>query len=277
MISSRVEVPNLGNRYKGLILAAGEGKRISLDITLPKALLEINGETLLMHNLKKLLAANISEAVVAVGCKAAEVIRYSLEQDLSISLRFVHQTERLGTAHAVKAAKDILEDHPFILLYVDNFTDCGLESLLREHEERKNTATLALFRAEEPKKHGIAETQGRSVLKIVEKPEDPVTNLAFAGMAVFEKEIFPVLEEVKPSPKGEYYLTDAINILIRKGQKVGYTLLSGWRVNVNTLKEFKKAQRLAAFPFPPGKDSKMKNRLEAGKTRDVTSGFVNSR
>jgi len=253
--SGEIRVNKSTSKYKGFILAAGEGTRIVVDIPLPKALLEINGETLLMHNMKKLLAVNIAEVVVAVGCKAQEVIRYLLEKDLSINLRFVHQKERLGTAHAVKIAKDILEIHPFILLYVDNFTDCGLDNLIKEHEEMGNTATLALFRAQEPKKHGIAEIEERRVLKIVEKPENPTSNLAFAGMAVFEKEIFPALQKVKLSPKGEYYLTDAINILAREGQRVGYTVLSGWRVNVNTLEQLKQARRLAALSFSPGKNA----------------------
>ena len=190
-------------KYKGLILAAGEGTRIVNDIPLPKALLEINGETLLMHNMRKLLAVNIREVVVAVGCRAQEVTRFLLEQELGINLRFVHQRERLGTAHAVKISKEILGDNPFVLIYVDNFTNYGLDHLIKEHEEIGNIATLALFRAPEPKKHGIAQIEDRRLLKIVEKPENPMSNLAFAGMAVFEKEIFPATRKVKLSPQGE--------------------------------------------------------------------------
>jgi len=230
------------SRYKGLILAAGEGTRIVNDIPLPKALIEINGETLLMHNMKRLLAADIREVVVAVGCRAEQVISFLLGQDLGINLRFVHQRERLGTAHAVKISKEILGDDPFVLIYVDNFTNYGLDHLIKEHEEIGNIATLALFRAPEPRKHGIAEIEDRRLLKIVEKPENPTSNLAFAGMAIFEKEIFSATQKVNLSPKGEYYLTDAINILAEEGHRVGFTILSRWRINVNTLDEFERAR-----------------------------------
>ena len=273
MTSSEIEVKKSNSRYKGLILAAGEGARIVVDIPLPKALLEINGETLLMHNIKKLLAVNIAEVVVAVGCRAQEVIRYLLEQDLSINLCFVHQKERLGTAHVVKIAKEMLENHPFVLIYVDNFTEYRLDHLIKEHEEMGNIATLALFRAPEPKKHGIAQIEHRRLLKIVEKPENPTSNLAFAGMAVFEKEIFPAIRKVKLSSKGEYYLTDAINILTREGQRVGYTILSGWRVNVNTLEELKKARRLAGLASMPGKNSEVENPGPRSKNTNISPRY----
>jgi glucose-1-phosphate thymidylyltransferase len=147
---------------------------------------------------------------------------------------------------------------------------------LREHQERKNTATLALFRAQEPKKHGIAETQGRKIVSIVEKPENPNGNLAFAGMAIFEPEIFPALEQVNLSCEGEYYLTDAINILIRQGKKVGYTVLSGGRVNVNNLKELEQARRLAGSAVSPGENGGITS-LQSGKKRDQAAGLTGSR
>jgi len=268
---SGIEVKKSNSKYKGLILAAGEGIRIVKEIPLPKALLEINGETLLMHNIKKLLAVNIGEIVVAVGCRAQEIITFLLEQDLGLTLRFVHQKERLGTAHALKIAKEILGSHAFILIYGDNFTNYGLEHLIKEHEEMGNIATLALFRAQEPKKHGIAQIEHRRLVKIVEKPENPTSNLAFAGMAVFEKEIFPATQKVKLSPEGEYYLTDAINILTREGQRVGYTILSGWRVNVNTLEELRKARRLAGLASMPDENSQVENPVPRSKNTEYES------
>ncbi|KPL01469.1 MAG: hypothetical protein AMK75_04790 [Planctomycetes bacterium SM23_65] len=229
-------------RYHGLLLAAGKGTRLASKAEgIPKAVVKVGEETLVEQNLGRLAELGLEHIVVVVGYMAEVVIDHLADNPHREKVEFVRQEEALGTGHAVAISRGALHDEPFVLCYCDNFTPYRLPPLLEVHEDQHNTVTFALFRAEDPSRHGIMQVEGDRIVNIVERPTEPVGNLAFAGMGVFESDIYDAVENVRRSESGEYYLTDAVMDLVRAGKPVGFDVLSCMRVNINSPAELERA------------------------------------
>jgi len=229
-------------RYHGLMLAAGKGTRLgSSGDAVAKALVKVGDETLVEHNLNRLVDVGLEHIVAVVGHQADAVIAHLAASPHRDRLEFVRQEKPLGTGHAVDISRAALRSQPFVLCYCDNYTPYRLGPLIQLHEEEQSAVTLALFHAEDPTRHGIMQVEGRRVVSIVERPKEPVGNLAFAGMGVFESSIYDAVRNVRQSDSGEYYLTDAIMDLVHAGEVVGFDILSSWRVNVNSPADLERA------------------------------------
>ena len=226
----------------GLLLAAGQGKRIQGYSNHPKALVPVHGRALIEYNLDMMLSVGIERIVTVIGHRGEEVVDYLAETPYAAHLEYVQQEERLGTAHAVRIAEEALGSEPFVLCYCDNFTGYDLDRLIRKHRQSDKVVTLALFHAANPTRHGIMEVMNGTVVSLEERPERPRSDLAFAGMACFEPDIYEAVRRVKISPKGEYYLTDAVMDLISQGKLVGYAELDCYRININTPADIKAAE-----------------------------------
>ena len=231
---------------KGVILAAGNGRRLQpLTNTKPKPMVSVAGRTLLQHNIDKMVAAGIDNIIVVVPTNTTSQLSAFLEEHYpNINLYFVEQKQALGTAHAVNVAKSQIGDSDFLMVYGDNITGYDYSQLIRRHTSSVASATMALMHADEPRKHGIVEINGEGITDIVEKPENPKSDLAFAGMCVFTPHIFEAIGHTKKSPRGEYYLTDSLQLLIEWEHKIGYAVLDTWRLNVNDHKDLLKANQL---------------------------------
>ncbi|MFQ6041993.1 MAG: sugar phosphate nucleotidyltransferase [Candidatus Poribacteria bacterium] len=230
---------------KGLILAAGSGTRLRpLTDTRPKPLVSVAGRTLLEHNIDKMVAAGIDNIIIVIPQNTTTQLSAFLKGRYpNISLDFVEQTQALGTAHAVDVAKSQIGASDFLMVYGDNLTGYDYSKLIKQHKSNVSSATMALMHADEPRKHGIVEINGARITDIVEKPENPKSDLAFAGMCVFTPDIFEAIGHTEKSPRGEYYLTDSLQILIEWEQQIGYAILDTWRLNVNDHKDLLKANR----------------------------------
>ena len=239
-------------RYHGLLLAGGMGRRLrTVTEGVPKAMVKVGHRTLAEHNLSRLLDVGVEHVVIVVGPSAEGVVGLLAGGVHGDKIDFVRQEDPLGTAHAVVIAREALRSEPFVLCYADNYTPYRLHSLLGVHEKQKNTVTLALFHAEDPTRHGIMQVEGTRIVDIVERPIDPVGDLAFAGMGVFESDIYDAAEGVRQSESGEYYLTDALMDLVRAGKSVGFDILTCPRVNVNSPADLERAwyYELSLHPF----------------------------
>jgi len=229
-------------RYRGLLLAAGRGTRLGEHANgVPKALVKVGDETLVEHNLRRLVALGLDHIVIVVGHLAERVVEALSHHPHRDRITFVHQDEALGTGHAVAISRDALADDPFVLCYCDNFTPYRLDPLVAVHESQHNVATLAVFHAEDPRNHGILQVEDTRVVDIIERPAHPVGDLAFAGMGVFEPDVYDAVAAVHRSASGEYYLTDAVMDLVKAGRPVGYDVLTCMRVNINSPAQLERA------------------------------------
>jgi len=230
----------------GLILAAGRGVRLKpLTDTRPKPMLPVAGKPILQYNIERLVAAGVREIAIVVPPDSDEIARaFGTGKQLGACLAYIIQSEPLGTGHAVALGRAAIGERRFYLTFGDNLTPWDIGRLAEPHERSGAAATLAVFRAADPRKHGVAELDGDRIARIVEKPEQPRSPWASAGMYLLEPVIFDAVARLRMSPSGEFHLPEAVENLIEQGETVAAARLDTWRSNVNTREEYLEANRL---------------------------------
>jgi len=210
---------------KAVVLAAGEGARLQpITLTRPKHLISIGGKPILEHCLTAIKACGISEIVIVVHYMAEAIREYfGSGEKLGLKIEYAYQKGVLGTGNAAGVAEPYV-DGDFLLVYGDLlFTAEALKKVLETHNRKKPSATLSVVHVERPEDYGIVELKddGR-VKRIIEKPrrEEAPTNLANAGLYVFSPEIFEKVKRISASSRGEWEITDAIELLIKEEKPV---------------------------------------------------------
>lgn len=232
------------NPLYGAVLAGGSGTRLRpLTLHRPKPLLPVAGQTLLEHNLAKLAAVGAKSVAIVIPARDKAIPQALGRGWRGMHLSYVEQRQPKGTGHALNLLREYLPG-AFALCFADNVTPWELSALVSLHRERKAVATLALFHAKDPRKHGIAEVKGARIVRLIEKPSEPPTDLASAGMFVFEPIIFEALAGLSEGAGGETHIADAVQVLIDSGEKVTYSVLDTWRRNVNTGEDILESNRL---------------------------------
>lgn len=212
---------------KAIVPAAGIGKRLRPHtLTTPKVLFNVAGKPIIGHILDFLLDAGVDEIVVVVGYEASQVERY-LTENYQDNTRSVVQSERKGLGHAVGVALDD-SDEPVIILLGDTIIDIDLKGLLG----KTNTA-IGVRKVDNPQMFGIVEMDGDYASKLVEKPEEPTSDLAIAGIyriqnqKVLKRSIDGLVEQ-NITTKGEIQLTDALQDMIDNGEKIESFNVENW-------------------------------------------------
>lgn len=208
---------------KGVILAAGKGSRL-FPVThhIPKPLLPMANRPTLAYAFDRLKELGISEICVVVG-ENEPVMKEFLKDgaEYGVTLSYARQPEPLGLAHAVGFTKDFVGDDSFVLYLGDAIYSHGFAEHARAFSE-SGCANLNIVKpVEDPRRFGVAnvDATGR-ITKLVEKPQNPESNLAMAGLYFFGPQIWDVLPRLQPSGRGEYEITDAIQMLIDEGHEV---------------------------------------------------------
>lgn len=244
--------PPPGGVERGLILCAGAGTRLRpLTHTLPKPLVPLANRPILEYALGRLAAAGVGEVVVVVSPEsgpavAAAVARRNRSGGSSPRVTLVEQPRPLGVAEAMRRAGPHLGDHPFLTLLGDIILGDGLSGLVDTFERHPGTAAvLGVAEVDDPRAFGVVEADASGqVTGLVEKPEQPPSNLALVGAYLFTPAILPCLERMAPSPRGELELTDAVRALVDGGAMVRTTRLAGWWKDTGTPEDLLGAHRL---------------------------------
>jgi len=186
---------------KAVILAAGKGTRMRpLTEEYAKPLLPVAGKPILQHGVD-LVEDHVDEIIVVGGYRIEDLEEYFSDNP---KVRIVEQEEALGTAHAALQAKDFIDSKTVIMNGDDIYGEKGVEAL-------KHDSAVLADRADEPEKFGVFELEDGKISGLVEKPENPSSDLVNIGFYVVQPEFFDLLEEVEKSERGEYEITDAIN------------------------------------------------------------------
>ncbi|MBP2017834.1 glucose-1-phosphate thymidylyltransferase [Symbiobacterium terraclitae] len=237
-------------QVKALVLFAGRGSRLRpLTHTRAKAALPVAGRPIWQHVFDYLARFGFEEIGVVVSPGQPE-LEEAVRQWPHLRVHVIQQAEPRGIAHAVATARPFLSDEPFLLYLGDNLTDADLTPALRRFAEASPAALLTLKRVADPSAFGVASLQGERVVGVVEKPADPPSDLAVAGIYLFSPAVHAAIEGLRPSARGELEITDAIGGLIAAGQLVlGHTLTGWWQDagSVTGLLEAN-ARLLAALP-----------------------------
>jgi len=225
---------------KGVILAAGKGTRLyPITRHVPKPLMPIAGRLTLEYAFDQLKEMGCSEVGLVVG-ENESAMREALGDGsgFGVTLTYIRQTDPKGLAHAVGFAKQFVAGDDFVLYLGDAIYDQTLTPFAVQFKE-SHAANLNLVKwVEDPRRFGVANLNGAEIVKLVEKPVNPESNYAMAGMYIFGPQIWDVLPDLKPSARGEYEITDAIQTLIDQGQKVVAGVYEGTWFDTGTLDSF---------------------------------------
>jgi len=204
---------------KCVILAAGEGKRMHpLTYTQPKVMLPIANKPVIEWNLIHAKQAGITDFLFVVGYKDEQVRSYFQDgSKWNVHIEYINQGKPKGTGHAVGMIESFVDE--FLVLCGD--TIFNTQDIKKSIQEKKS---IGLYTVENPKEYGIVETKEKTLIRIHEKMNDPFTNLINAGLYHFDTTLFAALQDVKKSERGEYELTDAINILTKEQPITTFTL-----------------------------------------------------
>jgi len=145
-----------------------------------------------------------------------------------INVTYIEQEYPGGLAHAVLIAKDFLEDESFVMYLGDNILKEGIVQLYNAFESSDCDVLIAVCKVKDPQRFGVVEVKNGKVVRLVEKPEVPKSDLALAGIYFFRSSIFEAIENIKPSKRNELEITDAIQYLVSINKRVDYKEITGW-------------------------------------------------
>ncbi|UHH26561.1 UTP--glucose-1-phosphate uridylyltransferase AglF [Halobacterium noricense] len=234
---------------KAVVLAAGEGTRLRpLTEDKPKGMVEINGKPILTHCFEQLAALGADGLVVVVGYRKQDIIEHYGDEFEGIPITYAHQREQKGLAHALLQVEDDIDDD-FMLMLGDNIFQANLEDVVRRQQEDRADAAFLVEEVEwdEASRYGVCDTNKYGeVTDVVEKPDDPPSNLVMTGFYTFSPAIFHACHLVQPSNRGEYEISEAIDLLIQSGRTIDAIGLEGWRVDVGYPEDREEAEERLA-------------------------------
>ncbi|ARM74647.1 glucose-1-phosphate thymidylyltransferase [Acidianus manzaensis] len=215
---------------KGLILSGGLGTRLRpLTYTGNKHTISIANKPMVLYALEDLLEAGITDIGVILGPMKEGIINIISDgSKYGAKITYIQQEEPLGLAHAVKTAREYLQDEEFTMHLGDNLLQDGITEFTKKYYETNADAVIGVTEVKDPRQYGVVVLEGDKVKRLIEKPKEPPSNLALVGIYVFSPEIHKYIEKLKPSWRGEYEITDAIQLMINDGKKVEAIKVKGW-------------------------------------------------
>ncbi|MCE1246847.1 MAG: glucose-1-phosphate thymidylyltransferase [Firmicutes bacterium] len=231
---------------KGLILSGGKGTRLRpITYTQAKQLIPVANKSILFYGIELLRDAGVTEIGFIVGDTADQVIEAVGDgSKFGIKATFIHQDAPLGLAHAVLTAEPFIGKDRFVMFLGDNLIKQPLGKFAEEFQDPNLNSVIMLTPVENPSSFGVAELEGNRVVKLVEKPKEPKSNLALVGIYFFDHNIFDMARQLKPSWRGELEITDAIQSLIDNGFNVHSHKITGWWKDTGKLEDLIEANRM---------------------------------
>jgi len=231
---------------KGLILSGGKGTRLRpLTYTSAKQLVPVANKPVLFYGIEALAAAGIRDIGIVVGDTEAE-IRAAVGDGSrwGIKVTYIPQDAPRGLAHAVLISEPFIGREPFVMYLGDNLLNKGINGFVDEFVREAPAAQILLTRVPDPQMFGVAELQDGRVVRLVEKPKEPKSDLALVGVYMFSPAVFDSVKRIKPSFRNELEITDAIQDLIDRGLDVRPHLVEGWWKDTGKLEDMLEANRL---------------------------------
>ena len=237
---------------KALILAGGAGTRLRpITHTRAKQLVPVANTPILFYGIEAMVSAGITDIGVIVGDTRVEVMAAVGDGSrFGASVTYIPQDAPLGLAHCVLIAGDFLGDEDFVMYLGDNLLEQDLSAFVAAFIDARRgdqppCAQILLKRVPDPHRFGIATLDDAGhVLRLVEKPADPPSDLALVGVYLFDRTIHDAVAAIEPSARGELEITDAIQWLVDNGLRVRCELLSGWWIDTGKLTPLLEANRL---------------------------------
>lgn len=213
---------------KAVIPVAGIGKRLRPHtFTIPKALLNVAGKPILGHIIDSLIDMGVKELIPIIGYKG-DLIREYLDGAYDIPITYVVQEEQKGIAHAVSLTRELADNSELIIILGDTIIRTDFNKI-----PAAGDCVLGVRDVEDPSRFGICEVEDGTITNIVEKPDEPKSNLALIGLYYFKDsgalfEACQSIIEKDITTKGEYQITDALQLMIKNGTLFTPYHIDGW-------------------------------------------------
>jgi glucose-1-phosphate thymidylyltransferase len=252
---------------KGLILSGGAGARLRpITHTSAKQLVPVANKPILFYGIEDIARAGITEIGIIVGETEAE-IRAAVGDGSrwGVNVTYLSQDAPRGLAHCVLVARDFLGDDDFVMYLGDNLLRQGIGEFVAAFEADRRaaevgadearkapSAQILLSRVQDPERFGVAALDAEgNVIRLVEKPEQPPSDLALVGVYLFTASIHEAVKSIQPSARGELEITDAIQWLIDHDHKVRHEVLDGWWKDTGKLEPLLEGNRLVLETIEP--------------------------
>jgi dTDP-glucose pyrophosphorylase len=224
---------------KGIILHGGYGTRLRpLTYSDVKQLLPIAGKPISEYALENLIDLGIKDINIVIGSVGGDDVKnyYGDGSKWHVNISYTYQEKPLGIAHAISMCRDFVGNDKFVVYLGDNFLQNGISEMY--HHFKECDTLLALTEVSNPSQFGIAEVQGNRITSLIEKPKIPKSNLAITGVYFLSNSIFESIDRLKPSARGEYEITEALQDQINRGYNVSFSIVKGWFKDTGTVEDF---------------------------------------
>ncbi len=217
---------------KGVVLHGGAGTRLRpLTFSGPKQLIPVANKPISQYVLEDLRSIGVVDVAIVLGETFPELVmqHYGDGSRLGVKISYVHQGKPLGIAHAVYLCRDFVQDDSFIVYLGDNLLQNGVKSYFEKFLVNDYDCMVLLKAVDDPSRFGVAEFDEKGgLMRLVEKPRVPPSRFALVGVYFFKPVVFEVIKGLKPSWRGEFEITDAVQTMLEKGFSVGHSIVDGW-------------------------------------------------
>jgi glucose-1-phosphate thymidylyltransferase len=244
-----------GEALRGVVLAGGTGSRLfPLTKVTNKHLLPVGREPMIFHPVKKLVDAGIREILIVTGTDHMGDVVGLLGSGKEFGCEFTYrvQDEAGGIAQALGLARRFGRDGRLAVILGDNIFEGSIRSFADAFRRQPSGAKILVKEVPDPGRYGVAVTEKGRVVRILEKPKQPPSSFAVTGIYFYDRDVFEVVDGLKPSARGELEITDVNNAYIARGD-LTFDVLPGWWTDAGTFESLKHASDLvgATTDDPP--------------------------
>ena len=222
---------------KGIILHGGHGTRLRpLTHTGPKQLLPIANRPMSEYCIESMKETGITDIAIIIGGTGSQKVKdyYGDGTKFDVNIKYIYQDFPRGISHAISLCEDFIDNEKFLVFLGDNIIQKSIKDFSINFEKSNAAASILLCEVSNPSRFGIADIQNGQIKKIMEKPQNPPTNLAVTGIYFLTPIIFDIIKRLKPSPRNELEITDALDMLLNENHIITYNMITDYWKDTGT-------------------------------------------
>ncbi len=250
---------------KGIILHGGRGTRLGpLTHTGPKQLIPVANKPISHYVLEDLRDSGVTDIAIVVGDIYPEKVKnyYGDGNRFDVKIKYVYQEQPKGIAHAIGKCREFVgEGEPFVVYLGDNLLKGGIKKFVKSFKESDLEGMILLCKVKNPERFGVAKFDKKgNLVQLIEKPKKPPSGYALTGIYFFRPKIFEMIEQLKPSWRGELEITEAIQLLLDQRRPVGHKFVEEWWKDTGTYEDILDANRLVLEELKPEVKGKVEDK-----------------